>query len=97
MKNLFLVIVFVIVLTASALFFAQNDKLIEVHFFGLIVSWQMNWVLITFMVIGFSFGIVAVIGSLLTAKVKLANANRRLAMHQKEINNLRALPIKDEY
>ncbi len=97
MKNTLLILLVVIVVTISALFFAQNDAMVEIKYFGGSVEWQMNWVLIFVLVLGFVLGVVSILGNWLTTKVKLANANRRLAVHQKEIKNLRALPIKDEY
>ncbi len=97
MKNLILFVSFILVAAISALFFAQNDFMAEIKFFGNNMQWQMNWILIAALVIGFILGVSALAGSLLTTKVKLANANRRLALHVKEVENLRALPIKNDY
>lgn len=97
MKNLILIIFFILVAAVSALFFAQNDFMAEIRFFGNNIQWQMNWILISTLLIGFTLGIVSLAGSLFTTKIKLATAKRRLALHSKEIENLRALPIKDDY
>ena len=96
MKNIILILLFVIVLAVSGLFFAQNDTMVQIKYFAGTIDWQMNWVLISTLVLGFVIGAVSVLTSLMTTKIKLANAKRRLAMHEKEIRNLRALPIKDE-
>jgi len=92
-----LVLLIVIVIVISALFFAQNDALVEIKYFGGTISWQMNWVIITIFLLGVvvGFGVTAV--NLFSTKIKLANANRKLKLQDKEIQNLRALPIKDEY
>jgi putative membrane protein len=97
LKNILLILLVVIVITISALFFAQNDGMVEIKYFGGSVEWQMNWVLISALALGFVLGLASILGSWLTTKIKLANGNRRLAVHRKEIKNLRALPIKDEY
>jgi uncharacterized membrane protein YciS (DUF1049 family) len=97
LKNFILIVSFMLVLTLSSLFFAQNDFMAEIKFFGESIQWQMNWILISTLTIGFLLGVISLAGSLFTAKVKLANANRRLALHSKEIENLRALPIKNDY
>lgn len=96
MKNIILILLFVIVLAVSALFFAQNDTMVQIKYFAGVIDWQLNWVLISTLVLGFILGAVSVLTHLMTAKIKLVNANRRLALREKEINNLRALPIKDE-
>jgi len=96
LKNIILILLFVIVLAVSALFFAQNDTMVQIKYFAGVIDWQLNWVLISTLVLGFILGAVSVLTHLMTAKIKLVNANRRLALREKEINNLRALPIKDE-
>jgi len=97
LKSVLLILLVVVVSAISALFFAQNDALIEIKYFGGSINWQLNWVLITIFILGFAVGFGSIFGNLLTAKIKLANANRRLKLREKEIQNLRALPIKDEY
>ena len=97
LKNFLLILLFILVSAVSALFFAQNDSIVEIKYFGGAIQWQMNWVLVSVLVIGFILGAFSVLVSLLRTKIKLANANRRLVMHAKEIKNLRALPIKDAY
>lgn len=88
---------FILIAVVSALFFAQNDAMVEIKYFGGILKWQMNWVLVSVLLLGFILGVMSLFTSLLSTKLKLANVNRRLALHEKEIKNLRALPIKDEY
>jgi len=87
----------VIVSAISALFFAQNDALVEIKYFGGTVNWQMNWVMITIFMLGVVVGAGSLVVNLFSTKIKLVNANRRLKLQEKEIQNLRALPIKDEY
>ncbi len=97
MKNIILIILFVIVSSISALFFAQNDQIIEIKYFSGSLHWQMNWVLVAMLVSGFLIGILSMFTSLVTTKMKLVNSNRKLALLEKEVSNLRALPIKDDY
>lgn len=86
-----------IVSSVSALFFAQNDQLIEIKYFAGSLQWQMNWVLVFMLVFGFVIGVVSMLTSLLATKMRLANSLRKLALLEKEVSNLRALPITDEY
>jgi len=97
LKTILLIILLVIVSAISALFFAQNDALVEIKYFGGTVNWQMNWVMITIFMLGVVVGAGSLVVNLFSTKIKLVNANRRLKLQEKEIQNLRALPIKDEY
>ncbi|MDQ7051157.1 MAG: LapA family protein [Enterobacterales bacterium] len=97
MKNIILIILFVIVSSVSALFFAQNDQLVEIKYFAGSLHWQMNWVLVFMLMFGFIIGLVSMFTSLLATKMRLANSNRKLTLLEKEVSNLRALPITDEY
>ena len=81
----------------SALFFAQNDSVVEIKYFAGSFQWQMNWVLVSILVSGFLLGVLSILTSLISTKIKLANANRKIALKDKEISNLRALPINDKY
>ena len=87
----------VIVIAISALFFAQNDATVEIKYFAGTSSWPLHWVLLVALLAGMVIGFSSLFTSLLTTKVKLANVKRKLALQQKEISNLRSLPIKDEY
>ncbi len=97
MKNILLIILFVAIAVISALFFAKNDDLVSINYFVASIHWPMNWVLITAILLGFFLGIASMLGSFLSNKIKLANANRRLTELKKEISNLRSLPLKDDY
>lgn len=92
-----LIILFLVVLVLSALFFAQNDALVEIQYFSGAKMLQLDWVLVSVFVLGFSLGAGLLVTSLFTTKLKLANAKRQLNSREKEIKNLRALPIKNDF
>ena len=73
------------------------DALVEIHYFSGATMLQMNWVLVSVFVLGFLLGAGLLITSLLTTKLKLASVKRQLISREKEIKNLRALPIKNDY
>jgi len=97
LKNLVIILLFIAVVIVSALFFAQNDALVEIKYFGGSIQWQMNWILVSVFILGALVGVSSLFTSLITTKVKLANANRNLLLKEKEVSNLRALPIKNDY
>ena len=97
MRNFFITLLFVLFFVSSALFFAQNDGLVTIRYFIGEVEWQLNWVMILSLLAGFGLGIASLLGGLLKAKLQLRLARGKLQQHEQELNNLRALPMKDDY
>ncbi len=97
MKNFLIILLFVLVAIVSALFFAQNDAMVEIKYFSGSMTLQMNWVLVTAFLAGVILGVGLLTTSLLAAKLKLSSAQRKLTNLEKEVANLRALPIKNDY
>ena len=97
LRNFITIILSLILFIVSALFFAQNDSSVMINYFVGTLDWQLNWVMVLCLLVGFLLGVVSILGSLLKTKVQLKLAKNKLERHSKEINSLRALPIKDEY
>ena len=97
LKNFIIIILSLILFVASALFFAQNDSIIMIDYFSGQLNWQLNWLMVLCLLIGFLLGVFSIIGNLIKTKVQLKLAKTKLERFEKEINSLRALPIKDEY
>ncbi|PCI72845.1 MAG: hypothetical protein COB38_03115 [Gammaproteobacteria bacterium] len=84
-------------LLASALFFSQNDSLVKVDYILSEFTWPLNWLMIFLFVFGFLLGSFSMLMGLISAKLQLAKSKRILQLKDKEIKNLRDLPIRDEY
>ncbi|TQV84503.1 lipopolysaccharide assembly protein LapA domain-containing protein [Aliikangiella coralliicola] len=97
MRNFITIILSLLLFVVSALFFAQNDSLVMINYFSGQLEWQLNWVMVLCLLVGFALGVASVIGNLFKTKFQLRQAKNKLEGCQKEVNNLRALPIKDEY
>ncbi|MGB0496147.1 MAG: lipopolysaccharide assembly protein LapA domain-containing protein [Kangiellaceae bacterium] len=97
MKQLILIILFLAIFLASALFFSQNDSLVTVDYILSQFTWPLNWLMIFLFVVGFLLGSFSMLLGLINTRVQLAKAKRLIKLKEKEINNLRSLPISDEY
>ncbi|MGX5173789.1 lipopolysaccharide assembly protein LapA domain-containing protein [Aliikangiella sp. IMCC44653] len=97
MKNFIIIIIALILFIVSALFFAQNDGLVTINYIYSQVEWQLNWVMVLCLLLGFLVGIGALVGGVLKTKLQLKQANNKLRKLESELNSLRALPIKDDY
>ena len=97
MRKLIFLVLFIAILLASALFFSQNDSLVTVDYIISQFIWPLNWLIIAVFISGFIFGSLAVFVSLMSTKLQLAKSKRQMSNKDKEIKNLRSLPINDEY
>jgi len=84
MKNFVFVLVLILVAVASALFFAQNDDLVTINYFGHSIDLQMNWVLITMLFLGFCLGVLSMMTNLVSMRIRLASANKKIKNLKKE-------------
>ncbi|WP_196138253.1 lipopolysaccharide assembly protein LapA domain-containing protein [Aliikangiella sp. G2MR2-5] len=97
MRNFITIIIALLIFVASALFFAQNDSMVMIDYFSGQVEWQLNWVMVLCIIVGFLLGVASLFGSLMKTKFLLKQARIKLDKHQKELNSLRSLPLKDDY
>jgi lipopolysaccharide assembly protein A len=97
MKKFIQIALALILFITSALFFSQNDADVLINYFSGETLWQLNWVMVLCLLIGFFLGLLSLSGSLLKTKLKLKQTQKKLSHSEKELNSLRALPIKDQY
>jgi len=97
LKNFIIVILLVLFFVVSALFFAQNDSLVKLDYFGGDFQWQLNWVMILCLSVGFFLGFFSLVLNVMKLKLQLRQMKKKLINYQKEIKSLRELPIKDKY
>ena len=95
MKKIIIIIVSLLLFIASALFFAQNDSLTTISYFSGELSWQLNWIMLLCLFVGFVLGIASIAGSLLKVKFELRQTKNKLERNVKEINSLRVKLIPD--
>jgi len=97
LRNFLTIIIALLLFIASALFFAQNDSMVIIDYFSGEIELGLHWVMVICFTIGFIIGVAVLMGSLLKVRYQLKQARSKLEKHQKEVNSLRALPIKGDY
>lgn len=97
MKNFLIIIFSLLLFVISALFFAQNDSPVLINYFSGQVEWQLNWIMVFCIVAGFGIGVASILGNLFKTKLQLRHIRGKLERQEKELNSLRALPLKDDY
>ena len=97
MKKIFLVVVFIFFLLLSISLYLENPQNIEFNYY-FDINWQVNFVVFLFSVFfsGALFGALLMSMSVFKQKMRTSAEHRKLVKVEKEVENLRALPLKDE-
>ncbi len=85
----------VLVVVAGGVSFAWlNAQPVAFNYYAGVVHVRLSLLLICFLVGGWILGILSMLRSHLSLRRRLAHAQRKLSVAEKEIGNLRSLPIK---
>ena len=96
MKRVFYVIVAIIVVFFGVTFALRNKQVVEIgYYFGLSWSGPLVLLLIAAIAIGVAIGFLASLRTLLRLQRQLGAARKEVRQVEQEVQNLRALPIKD--
>lgn len=95
LKKIVLTAVLIIVFITGLAFYLRNDQLVAVDYFlgNLELSFSI-WLLII-LVIGVLLGWLTSLPVIIKLKRRNSRLSRQVKVNEKEINNLRVLPVKD--
>ena len=97
MKKIIWLLLFLFCVAFAITLFLKNPHQVQVlYYFG--INWNVNVIVLMMGVFfsGVTFGLIVMYWSLLKQKVKYSAEHRKLEKVEKEVENLRALPLKDE-
>ncbi len=97
MKRILYIIAVVITLVIGAVFSARNAGLVQLDFIITVVDTNLSLAIIVALILGACLGILASIAWLISAKREMQRLKKQANISQKELNNLRAIPIRDEH
>jgi len=97
LKQFILIVLSILLFIVSALFFAQNDQVVNINYFVGQIAWQLNWVMLVSLCVGFLLGVMSLVGALFSSQLQLKILRSKLEKREQELTNLRSLPVKDEY
>ncbi len=89
-----MILAFVILLIGLA-FHLKNNQLIELNYYVDVISLPMSWLVVLVLFIGSMLGVLASLPIIITLKRDKLVLERQIKNSQKEINNLRVIPVKD--
>ncbi|MEM6998329.1 MAG: LapA family protein [Pseudomonadota bacterium] len=89
-----LIIVFVILLFGLA-FHLKNNQFIELNYYVGVLNMPLSWLVVIVLFIGALLGILASLPMLIKLKQQKLKLEKQIKNSEKEINNLRVMPVKD--
>jgi lipopolysaccharide assembly protein A len=89
-----LILVFVILLIGLA-FHLKNNQLIELNYYVDVISLPLSWLVVLVLFIGSMLGVLASLPIIIKLKREKLKLERHIKNSEKEINNLRVMPVKD--
>ncbi|WP_144393573.1 LapA family protein [Pleionea sediminis] len=97
MRGVIYFFIFLLVCTLSILFFAQNDQEVVLSYFIGQSNIPLAFIMVGFLVLGYLVGWISLSGTMLKHKIQIRQSKRQLEQKSKEVENLRSLPIRDDY
>ncbi len=97
MKRIFYIIAIILTLVIGAVFSARNASMIKLDFIFTVVNINLSLAIIIALILGACLGVLVSLIWMISAKRKIQRLKKQVAVSTKELNNLRAIPIKDEH
>ena len=94
LKRIIYISVFVIVLLAGLLFFVKNNQAVELNYIAGSIELPFSVLMLVSLFTGAILGILATMPMLLKFKHQKSRLEKQIKMTEKEVNNLRVLPVK---
>jgi len=89
-----LIIVFVILLSGLA-FHLKNNQFIELNYYAGSLNMPLSWLVVLVLFIGAILGILASLPMIIKLKQQKMKLEKQIKNSEKEITNLRVMPVKD--
>jgi putative membrane protein len=90
------VTVFIILAAILVVFALLNASSVEINYFLGKRTMPLSLLLLAALMSGFFIGVLGTVKSVLSARAKAYRLKKKASMLQKEIDNLRAMPVKDD-
>ncbi len=89
-----LIIVFAILLSGLA-FHLKNNQMIELNYYAGVLDMPLSWLVVIVLFIGALLGVLASLPMIIKLKQQKFKLEKQIKNSEKEINNLRVMPVKD--
>ncbi|MBN4080102.1 LapA family protein [Beggiatoa alba] len=97
MKRIFYITAIILTLVVGAVFSARNADLVQLDFIFIRVDAYLSLAIIIALILGACLGLFASLVWLISAKRELQHMKKQFDISKKELDSLRAIPIRDEH
>jgi len=97
MKRIFYIAVVIVTLIIGAVFSARNAVIVKLDFMLVVVDVNLSLAIIIALILGAVLGVFTSLIWLISAKREIQRLKKQGVISDKELNNLRAMPIRDEH
>lgn len=95
LRILSLVVLLIVLLLGLSFAVLNSDNIVVNYYFGE-QEIPMSVALVLALILGALMGVLASLSVILRQRTRISSLNRTIAVTEKEVTNLRSLPIKDE-
>ena len=93
-----LIIVFYLVLiTLGVVFSVLNSKMVELHLYYISLNVPISVLILLSLIVGIIIGLLSFLWRYLRLKMAFAKLKSQLALSEREVKNLRSIPIQDQH
>ena len=89
-----LILVFIILMIGLT-FHLKNNQLIKLNYYVDVIDIPLSWLVVIVLIIGSTLGLLASLPIIVKLKRDKMILKKQIKNSEKEINNLRVMPIKD--
>lgn len=94
-KRILYAILFIVVLIAGLLFFVRNNQVVEFNYIAGVKELPVSFLLFSSLCAGVLLGLAASVPVILRLKQQKSKLEKQIRVTEKEINNLRVLPVRN--
>lgn len=84
-----------VILFLGLIFHLKNDQTVELNYYMNSVSVSFSLIIVIVLIIGAILGVLACLPPLLRLRHENARLHKQVKLTEKEINNLRVIPVRD--
>ncbi len=95
MTGLVQIILLMLILIMAAAFAALNEQVISMNYFIGTVDTPLTFVIIICFILGMLFSFLIIVSYLIRQRLQQRRLKQALKLKDQELNNLRAMPVKD--
>ncbi len=94
-KKYFSIILFLLIFVVSLVFFLKNNQMITFNYLIASQELSLSFLLFISLTIGALLGVLAWLPKIFSFKHRISRLQKQVKLTEKELNNLRVMPMKD--